>query len=266
MGLIAHPGEVAGFCVSYDARYLFSAGGTDGAVYMWQLNLPAMDELAAAGGEGVIPFVSMLDGGDQGDVWRDLQDYFYYAQLKSQGEDTMRPRHIGATAPLSEVPHILRGMGYYPTEREIEDLINELKFTNFIDTGEQVEAVTLDTIIRVFVNHKPVFGLSESHLEDAFGVLGSDETGALNLDYLLLQLQYKGSVEYYFMTITANFSPTGEAMSETEIKECLHSLLGEDAQRKLGLLRELTARDFAEQILGFEPLSQESGTRQRPNS
>ncbi len=52
----------------------------------------------------------------------------------------MRPRHIGATVPLTQVPHILRGLGYYPTEREIEDLMNELKFTNYIDTGEQVLA------------------------------------------------------------------------------------------------------------------------------
>lgn len=49
----------------------------------------------------------------------------------------------------------------------------------------------------------------------------------------------------------------GEAMSETEIKECLRALLGEEAQYKLEQLKELTARDFAEHILGFEPLKQD---------
>lgn len=105
----------------------------------------------------------------------------------------MRPRHIGPAVPLAQVPHIMRGLGYYPTEREVEDLVNELKFTNFVDTGEQIEEVTLDTIIKAYVNHKPVFGVSEGHVEEAFRALGTDEEGKLSLDYLLLQLQYKGN-------------------------------------------------------------------------
>lgn len=46
-------------------------------------------------------------------------------------------------------------------------------------------------------------------------------------------------------------------MSETEINDCLRSLLGEDAQYKLDQMKELTARDFAEHVLGFEPLKQD---------
>lgn len=46
-------------------------------------------------------------------------------------------------------------------------------------------------------------------------------------------------------------------MSETEIRECLRALLGEGMQGKIGggELKELNAREFAEQVLGFEPLT-----------
>jgi cilia- and flagella-associated protein 251 len=182
----------------------------DGTVFMWRMDFNSLDALAEMGGEGVVPFSGVLDrgGAEEGGFWTELHDYFYFAQLKSQGEDTMRSRHISPTVPLSQVPHILCGLGYYPTEREVEDLLNELKFINFVDTGEQVEEVTLDTIIKAYVNHKPVFGVSEGHLEEAFRVLGVDANGALSMDYLLLQLQYKGTdlFIFYFVPLDLFFS------------------------------------------------------------
>ncbi len=43
-------------------------------------------------------------------------------------------------------------------------------------------------------------------------------------------------------------------MSDTEIKECLQALLGEDAQQKLREMKDMNAKSFAEHVLGFEPL------------
>ena len=34
------------------------------------------------GGEGLVPFYALLDGGRTGQFFADLEDYFYYAQLK----------------------------------------------------------------------------------------------------------------------------------------------------------------------------------------
>jgi hypothetical protein len=59
---------------------------------------------------------------------------------------------------------------------------------------------------------------------------------------------------FIYLHLTNILPSSGEAMNETEIRECLQALLGEDAQRRLSQMKELTARDFAEQILGFEPL------------
>ena len=73
---------------------------------MWRIDARALDALADAGGAGVTPYAQALErerGGEVKDFWTEMYEYFYFAQLKSQGEDTMRPRHIGPTVPLSQV-------------------------------------------------------------------------------------------------------------------------------------------------------------------
>jgi len=47
-------------------------------------------------------------------------------------------------------------------------------------------------------------------------------------------------------------------MNESEMRECLNALLGEDGARKMNeAMKDISSRDFAEQILGFEPLLKE---------
>lgn len=44
-------------------------------------------------------------------------DYFFYALLRTQGEDTTDERSTASVVPLAEVPNIMRALGYYPTEQ-----------------------------------------------------------------------------------------------------------------------------------------------------
>lgn len=48
---------------------------------------------------------------------QEIVDYFFYALLRTQGEDTTAERSSADTVPLSEVPNIMRALGYYPTEQ-----------------------------------------------------------------------------------------------------------------------------------------------------
>ena len=42
----------------------------------------ALEAQGKLGGDGLIPFYGLLDGGRDGDLFRELEDYFYYAQLR----------------------------------------------------------------------------------------------------------------------------------------------------------------------------------------
>ena len=89
VAFIAHPHGVGNLCCSYDGKYLFTAGGSDATVFMWSINATALEAQAKLGGDHLIPFYGLLDGGREGELFKELEDYFYYAQIRSQGVDTM---------------------------------------------------------------------------------------------------------------------------------------------------------------------------------
>ena len=44
---------------------------------------------------------------------------------------------------------------------------DEVKFSNFAETGQHVNAVDINTFIRLFVNHRPVYGIGKNNIEAA---------------------------------------------------------------------------------------------------
>lgn len=56
-------------------------------------------------------------------------DYFYYAQLRSQGLSTTSARQISGLIPLHEVVNLMRALGYYPTQQQVEDIRTEIQLS-----------------------------------------------------------------------------------------------------------------------------------------
>lgn len=52
---------------------------------------------------------------------QELEDYFYYSQLRSQGIDTMETRKVSEHICLSELPFVMRAIGFYPSEEKVGD-------------------------------------------------------------------------------------------------------------------------------------------------
>ncbi|KAM7090088.1 cilia- and flagella-associated protein 251 [Ciconia maguari] len=263
---ICHPDGVSDLASCYDGRYIFTAGGDDCTVMKWEVNLNALDAAASLGGEDLIPFYSLLDGGREGKLFRELEDYFYYAQLRNHGIDTLETRQVSTHIPLEEIPSVMRAMGFYPSEEKIEEMINEVKFSKYVDTGEQVTKINLGDFIKLYINHRPAFGLSMKKIQQAFQVLGYDnENGDKVIDRgdLLLLLQCRG-----------------EHMTEDELVQCLTTLLGKhpgrggsepDTYNPSGaaalteeeIPEEITAEIFAADILGLPIAEPEKKNRKK---
>lgn len=45
----------------------------------------ALEAQSKLGGEGLIPFYGLMEGGRDGELFAELEDYFYYAQLRKYG-------------------------------------------------------------------------------------------------------------------------------------------------------------------------------------
>lgn len=150
---------------------------------------------------------------------KDMEDFFYYCQIRHYGSSLMRKQPKPTEIPLSEVPSLMRAVGYFPTEQEvchrkhqqilsfktkryvvffhqIEDMQNEIKFSRFAETGKYVTDIDLQEFIKLYVNHRPAFGAPSNELVQAFHVLAkSNSTGqpVLQRQELLELLQARGT-------------------------------------------------------------------------
>ncbi|KAL3856807.1 hypothetical protein ACJMK2_011524 [Sinanodonta woodiana] len=253
MALIAHPGGVAYMVTSYDGKYVFTAGGSDASVHMWEININALEAQAKLGGEDLIPFYGLLDGGREGELFAELEDYFYYAQIRSQGVNALDKRKVSTNISLTEVPFVMRAMGFYPSEQEIEDMLNEVKFSRYVETGQNVEDIDLGDFIKLYINHRPAFGLSPEKLKWAFETLGipTDQGKAIERGDLLDLLQSQGEhmTEYElaeYLTTLLGFNPEG---GSSELHEFDTSEAGDMIDQSLP--QNITAEMFASEVLGF---------------
>lgn len=126
-------------------------------------------------------------------------------------------------------------------------------------------------LISVYVNHRPVFGLSPLQIGKAFKVLGdrreAEKFWSVSRNTLLSLLQDKGS--YAILPIVYSVHPIlnillGEHLTEAELVEYLMTLLGHSnnpevegsfTQDVLTALKEIPERVsaplFAEEVLGL---------------
>jgi len=142
MGLIAHPTELSGITCSFDGKYLFTSGGADLSINMWDINKFAFAE-ATNKKDDIEPYLELLEGGPNGELHQDIIDYFYYCQLRTQGEDSMDLRATSGKIPLEQIPYLVRAIGFYPTEDEIANMVNEVNYIEFMNTGVLRSEITL---------------------------------------------------------------------------------------------------------------------------
>ena len=82
MAIIAHPNRVCDVRASFDGQFLFTSGGMDNVVHMLRVNPQVLQAQAQLGGKDLIPFYKLLEGGREGDIFREMQELFYYSQLR----------------------------------------------------------------------------------------------------------------------------------------------------------------------------------------
>lgn len=237
MGLIAHPGMISGVQATYDGKYLITAGGEDMAVNLWAIDTGVLDRTIAEGGEGIEPFISLIEGGQDGEFFSQIADYFMYAQLKAQGVATTAPRQATGKVPIGEICSLMRALGYYPSEVEIENMNSEVRYSRYTETGEHVDTISFDDFIKLYVNHRPVLGVGKEQITKAFETLGVPE-----------------GQEVVWSNLADSLGEKGEMISPAEMKACLSALLAGDSPPG-----SVDATQFSRDILGFEDAGEVAG-------
>ena len=279
MGVIAHPSTITSIAASFDGKYLFSTGGADLSANMWRVDTskqepssapdPASDldpieakklfylnatssqkNLDMLRGTSKTPdisssFFSLLEGGEEGELHRDIIDYYCYCQLRNIGEDTTEQRNLSNSIPLDDIPSLMRSVGFYPSEAEALNMINEVKYKRFITTGEVQDQISLSEFIKLYLNHRPVLPLDKVDIIRSFETLakqiachsqpGNDtEAGSISWSDLKVALMSHG-----------------ENISQKDFDEAVMALMGA-APGSIADSTEFDSELFAQEVLGFE--------------
>ena len=93
----------------------------------------------------------------------------------------------------------------------------------------------------MYVNHRPIFGVSKEQIAAAFAAISVDGSGALSRDSLLRAL-----------------ASHDEALTGDDLAQCLRMLTGTD-DANAAIPELVDAKSFAEQVLGFQDYTAETG-------
>ena len=111
MGVIAHPGIIKDMKPATNASYIFTTGGDDYTINIWRYNINPLIEVVENGGDGIKPFLNLLEGGMEGKKYKEMVDYFYYAQIKSKDENTTKHRVLDQTVAINCIHGLLASLG-----------------------------------------------------------------------------------------------------------------------------------------------------------
>ncbi|VDK81494.1 unnamed protein product, partial [Dibothriocephalus latus] len=173
VNVIAHPsfergsGYATGLAVSRDGRIAFTTGGPDNSIHMWKIDRDVLIAQSGLYSDEMVPFYNMLTP----ELLNDLKDYFYLALLRQQGLSSMDTRITAEKIPITEIPFVMRAIGFFPTDEQIELMMNEIKFSSFYETGHYTDSIDLDTFIKLYINHRDRHGTLLDDITQAFSAI-----------------------------------------------------------------------------------------------
>lgn len=131
-------------------------------------------------------------------LFQEMQDLFYYMQILHQGENSPLPRKASSKISVTELPNLMRLVGFYPTEYavriyiyifylhmyvdnvsmhvcilKLENMKYEVKkyYTIMSDDPQEEdreEQISFEDLLKLYINHRPSVGVAMDQLKDAF--------------------------------------------------------------------------------------------------
>lgn len=94
----------------------------------------------------------------------------------------------------------------------------------------------METFIRLFVNHRPVYGIGNNDIEEAFKALAGEA----------------GGIELPRQDLIDMLKSEGEEFNVEELEHALQNLVGKSSVNEALPKPYVTAEEFASDLLGFE--------------
>ncbi|KYK63402.1 hypothetical protein TGPRC2_297380 [Toxoplasma gondii TgCatPRC2] len=187
ISMVAHPKEIPAVALERlktktSKEFLFTCGGTDFTICQWKLNPSVLMANVQRSGDGTQPFNQLIPGGAEGEFYRNMKDYFYYCQIRSEGERTTKSRKLDGTVPLTELANLLCAVGECPSHMDIQNLIAECESRPVENrpapslelhraAGDPKRRVSFEEFLQLYVNHRAVISAGYEEVVSALRVL-----------------------------------------------------------------------------------------------
>ena len=151
------------------------AVGQNGMINLWQTDLaPIEKQVSSFNADSIQPHLTLVAPGHEKEFFKKCEGAFYYAQVQLQELEEDSRRSASDIVPIEVIPKLMQALGYFPSNKEIEDLQNQM----VLETSPgHPGMMTLNEFIKLFANyrHVPTVGkhcVSES-LNDVLSKFGS---------------------------------------------------------------------------------------------
>lgn len=153
------------FVVSHDGKYCFTlTKSEEHAVTQHSIDANVMEENMSECQDNFKLLVS-----SNLRLYNDMKDYFSLVQIMDGSKCLLK------TIPTESIVLVCRALGFYPTEKEQDDMVNEIKYSSFVTTGTMNTDVHVDTLFKVFMNHRLYQGKDFHMLEHAFNTMKNNQ-------------------------------------------------------------------------------------------
>ena len=72
---------------------------------------------------------------------------------------------------MDDIPEIMSAVGLYASVDDFNNMMNEIRYKDFVLTGKLCEVVTMEELIKLYVNHSPFEPLIDADILRAFNVI-----------------------------------------------------------------------------------------------
>ena len=103
--------------LSADGSHCFTFNREDECFVQWNVDPLVLEETIEDHKPTIDDFIP---GGKDSRLYSDMKDIFCYVQIE-KGATVLSP-----CVPLEDIPTMCRALGFYPTDKEIENMMNEV--------------------------------------------------------------------------------------------------------------------------------------------
>ncbi|OWR40975.1 putative WD repeat domain 66 [Danaus plexippus plexippus] len=243
--LLGHPTHIIDMCFREDSGTLFTLGAKDNCVYQWAANYRSVETTTKLGGGYLDPYYCLMEGGRPGWLFQEIRDLFYYIQILCQGTFSPAMRRVKDFIPIDSLSDLMRALGYFPSEYEVENLIIEAKYKVFLK--KPMTEIDFDDFVKLYINHRPALGDNFKRIKNAFRRFADADNSNLTI-----------SRDEFIRILCTN----GESFSNQLLWYLLSILYGHSFEDRTAMMpddfsflpEEITLEELAMNVIGIQDL------------